>query len=291
MRSDFAVFILSHGRPNNVRSWKSLQKAGYTGKCYVIVDNEDKTVDEYRSNFGDSLIVFDKKKMAENVDACDNINRRDSVVYARNYCFQLAKQLELAYHLQLDDDYNYFAWVTDNNGNYWTKNSFIENIDPIFESTIDFLETSGAVSVAFAQGGDLIGGASGRFVRMAASGQFARKAMNTFFFKTTADVAFKGRVNDDVNLYVEKGRAGDLFITIPRLRVEQPDTQTKEGGCTDVYKDMGTYIKSFYSVLVAPSCVSLAMMGETHRRIHHRVSWKHACPVIIDEKHRKPRPA
>ena len=289
MRSDFAVFILSHGRPDNVRSWKSLDKAGYTGKRYVIVDNEDKAIDQYKNNFGDDLIIFDKGKVAKGVDACDNVNRRDSVVYARNYCFQLTRELGLSYHLQLDDDYNYFAWVTDNEGNYWTRNSFIENIDPVFEATIDFLDATGATSVAYAQGGDLIGGANGRFVRMAANGKFARKAMNTFFFKTDADVIFRGRVNDDVNLYVEKGRAGELFITIPRLRVEQPDTQTKSGGCTDVYKDMGTYVKSFYSLMVAPSCVSLGMMGETHRRIHHRVSWKHACPVIVSEKHRKPQ--
>lgn len=291
MRSDFAVFILSHGRPDNVRSWKSLDKAGYTGKRYVIVDNEDKAIDQYKNNFGDDLIIFDKGKVAKGVDACDNVNRRDSVVYARNYCFQLARELGLSYHLQLDDDYNYFAWVTDNEGNYLTRNSFysIENIDLVFEATIDFLDATGATSVAYAQGGDLIGGANGRFVRMAANGKFARKAMNTFFFKTDADVIFRGRVNDDVNLYVEKGRAGELFITIPRLRVEQPDTQTKSGGCTEVYKDMGTYVKSFYSLMVAPSCVSLGMMGETHRRIHHRVSWKHACPVIVSEKHRKPR--
>jgi hypothetical protein len=289
MRSDFAVFILSHGRPDSVKSWKSLDKAGYTGRRYVIVDNEDKTLSQYKANFGNSLIVFDKKKVAQAVDACDNVNRRDSVVYARNYCFQLAEDLGLKYHLQLDDDYNYFAWVTDNEGKYWTSNSYIESIDPVFEATIDFLENSSAVSVAYAQGGDLIGGANGRFVKMAANGTYARKAMNTFFFKTDANVTFRGRVNDDVNLYVEKGRAGDLFITIPRLRVEQPDTQTKSGGCTDVYKDMGTYVKSFYSLMVAPSCVSLAMMGETHRRIHHRISWKHACPVIISEKYRKPR--
>lgn len=289
MRNDFAVFILSHGRPDNVKSWKSLDKAGYTGKRYVIVDNEDKSLNQYKSNFGNSLVVFDKKKIAETVDACDNINRRDSVVYARNYCFQLASELGLAYHLQLDDDYRHFAWVTDNKGNYLTSNSYVELIDPVFEATIEFLENSNAASVAYAQGGDLIGGANGRFVKMAANGTYARKAMNTFFFKTDANLVFRGRVNDDVNLYVEKGRAGDLFITIPRLRVEQPDTQTKSGGCTDVYKDMGTYVKSFYSLMVAPSCVSLAMMGETHRRIHHRISWKHACPVIISEKYRKPR--
>jgi hypothetical protein len=39
--------------------------------------------------------------------------------------------------------------------------------------------------------------------------------------------------------------------------------------------------------MYCPSFVKVSMMGEKHRRIHHRVSWKNAVPVIIDEKHKK----
>jgi hypothetical protein len=290
MRDCFAVFILTHGRPDKVYSYKSLKKSGYTGKVYLLVDNEDSSLPAYKERFGSEVVVFNKKQVAQNVDACDNINRRDSVVYARNYCFELAKKLNISYHLQLDDDYRWFGWTADNHGNYVTANIFTKQIDRIFEATLQFLDDSGAVSVAYAQGGDFIGGSNGKFGTMLKENRFARKAMNSFFFHTDTHVSFRGRVNDDVNLYVERGRMGELFITLPRFRIEQPDTQAESGGCTKVYKDMGTYIKSFYSVMVAPSCVSLAMMGERHRRIHHRVSWKHACPVIVDEKHRKPRP-
>ena len=46
MRNDFAVFILSHGRANNLITLKTLDKIGYTGKTYIIIDNEDEQEEE-----------------------------------------------------------------------------------------------------------------------------------------------------------------------------------------------------------------------------------------------------
>ena len=35
---NFAVFILTHGRPDNVKTIPTLKKCGYTGNIYFIVD-------------------------------------------------------------------------------------------------------------------------------------------------------------------------------------------------------------------------------------------------------------
>ena len=41
MRNDFAILILTHGRPDNIKTLSSLKRAGYTGKYYIVIDNED----------------------------------------------------------------------------------------------------------------------------------------------------------------------------------------------------------------------------------------------------------
>ena len=97
--------------------------------------------------------------------------------------------------------------------------------------------------------------------------------------------------NDDVNLYVERGRRGQLFVTIPRFRLWQQMTQKQGGGLTEMYLEMGTYIKSFYTIMVAPSCAKIVTMGTSHKRIHHAIKWGSAVPVIVDERHRKPCPS
>ena len=58
-----------------------------------------------------------------------------------------------------------------------------------------------------------------------------------------------------------------------------------------MYLEMGTYIKSFYTIMVAPSCAKIVTMGTRHKRIHHAIKWGSAVPVIVDERHRKPRPS
>jgi hypothetical protein len=142
-----------------------------------------------------------------------------------------------------------------------------------------------------AQSGDYMGGDESSFVKLVGDGKFSRKAMNTFLFRVDRPVKFMGRVNEDVNMYVEYGRRGYLFVTVPRLATKQKATQSNPGGLTDIYLDVGTYVKSFYTVLYAPSCVRIRDIGYTDRRIHHEVLWRYAVPVILDEKYCKRRHA
>ena len=109
MRNDFVVFILSHGRPHNVYTVDTLKKSGYTGKIYIIIDNEDSQADEYYNIFGkENVIMFNKKEISKTFDTADLSEDRKTIVYARNACFDIAEQLGLDYFLELDDDYTEF---------------------------------------------------------------------------------------------------------------------------------------------------------------------------------------
>ena len=111
--------------------------------------------------------------------------------------------------------------------------------------------------------------------------------MNSFFCKTDRRFEFIGSINEDVNAYVTLGQKGDLFFTVAEASLDQQDTQQNKGGLTDIYLDLGTYIKSFYSVVCSPSCVRVISMGCTHRRIHHKINWNNCCPKIIDKKYKR----
>jgi len=194
----------------------------------------------------------------------------------------------LTHFWQLDDDYSDFGWSTNNNYQYITGPERVtSSLDAIINACIDFLEESKSYAVAFAQGGDFIGGANGNFVEKVKKGVFSQKVMNSFFFSVKRPVKFIGRINEDVNMYVTEGNRGKLFVTIPRLRLWQHETQSNDGGLTDIYLDLGTYVKSFYSVLYTPSCVKINQMGTTHKRMHHQVRWKNAVPKIIDQRYKK----
>lgn len=280
---NFVAFILTHGRPNKVYTFNSLKKHGYTGKVIILVDNEDKTLDEYNKKFKGMVNVFNKKEISDTFDEGDNFHDRRAIVYARNACFDVAKKLGIKYFIELDDDYTDFMYKFDSKNNYSEKTN-LSNIDSVFDSMIDFLEASQALSVAMAQNGDFIGGKNGSKAQKVKPW---RKAMNTFVCSIERPFQFFGRINEDVNLYTCGGRRGDLFLTIPNVAIRQKQTQSNSGGMTELYMESGTYVKSMYSVMYSPSCVKVMDMGPVFRRMHHRVSWKNAVPCILDESFKK----
>lgn len=283
MRNDFAVFILSHGRANNVETLKTLEKCNYKGKTYIIIDNEDEQKKEYRKLKCTDVIIFNKSEMIENTDTIDNFKDHRLVVYARNKCWDIAKELKLNYFLVLDDDYNELGYrYVDENGTFKHDKNYITNVEKLFEACIEFLETSDAITVALAQNGDYIGGANSFYYK-----GLSRKAMNSFFCKTNRPFKFLGSTNEDVNMYITYGQKGYKIFTITNVYINQPQTQQNSGGLTDIYLDNGTYIKSFYSVICAPSCAKVAAMGDKNLRIHHQINWNNCCPKIISEKYKR----
>jgi hypothetical protein len=95
--NNFCVFILSHGRANNIKTLKALESANYTGDWYIVIDNEDDTASEYYERYSDKVIMFDKLEMSKEFDTYDNFSDRRTIVYARNACFKIAKKLGYRY--------------------------------------------------------------------------------------------------------------------------------------------------------------------------------------------------
>lgn len=285
--------IISHGRPNSVDTLATIRRCGYTGEVIIVLDNEDETIEQYRANFpDDEIVVFDKRAVVNRVDAYTNSKFTKSSVFARNACFDIAAERGIEHFVQLDDDYTGFEHRIGPDSEYLTFLK-VRDLDGVFEAMIEFLEGSGAASVAFSQGGDLMGAqsgmkkqADGTYTHIALT-QMRRKVMNSFFFRTDRPVEFCGLMNEDVNAYVTLGRTGHIFATVGQAKLVQRQTQTTAGGMSDIYAYAGTYAKSFYTIIANPSCVKIGVIGAYSPRIHHSVEWKYAVPKILNESHAK----
>lgn len=285
MRPDFAVLILTNNRPDRIYTLETLKKSGYTGKVYLVIDNEDESAGEYRRRYGSAVVEFDKAAVAEYTDDGDNFGRR-GVLYARNACFEIARRVGVKYFMELDDDYTSFFLRFDSSLSYGNTPALRSSLDDILEAMIAFFDKAPVATLAMSQGGDHIGGISN-----GKSGpRMRRKAMNAFLCSVDRPFKFIGRMNDDVNTYVTLGRRGDLFLTVLQIQLVQMQTQTNAGGLTELYLDFGTYVKSFYSVMYAPSCVQIGVMGDPRGgryRIHHKIDWPRTAPCILREEHKR----
>jgi len=264
MDNDFAVFIMVWGRPDKMWTAKTLRK--------------------YKDRYDDDLLVFSKTEMKDLCDPGDNTGDLRSTMYAVNAIPGLAKERGIKYYFIFCDDYTRFDYRFDESLNYTSKK--IKDLDGVFSLMLSYYKSISALSLAISQTGDFIGGER---AGIAKSIKIKRKAMNAFLCSTDRPFQFLGRMNEDVTTYVNLGSKGGLFISIPNVVLYQRPTQSDAGGLTSLYLDYGTYIKSFFSVMYNPSCVKVGQMGESHKRIHHRVSWNNAVPCIIGEKYKKSR--
>jgi hypothetical protein len=282
MRDDFCVFIISYDRADNVPTIETLERHGYTGDWYIVVDHQD-DIEPYESHHGEENVIhLDKDDALPELDRGDNFNHRNCNVYARQQMWDLADELGYEYFLVLDDDYTTFEFRFGGNYEYGLRDR-VEDLDRILNASIKYLDNAGLDTLCTAQGGDWIGGINAGIAHDGNVGT-KRKAMNSFLCKTDRPFDFRGTINEDVNTYVRAAQLGKIFLTYNIVSLEQERTQQNKGGLTDIYRTEGTYVKSFYTILYSPSSVSLTKMGaEADDRIHHRVDWRKSVPKIIPE--------
>lgn len=279
-RERFAVVIPTYGRPDRVFTHATLRKSGYTGDIYLLCDDSDKALPEYQKLYGDKVLVFSKDDVIGTFDRMDNFDRRNVVVYARNAIYEASKAVGLRYIAVLDDDYTSLRYRVNSKYEYVSAGR-MKNADAVFAAFMDFLVTTKCSTICFAQGGDFIGGKNND--RLAVKKTPLRKMMNLYFFDVERPVEFMGTINEDLTASVAEGIVGRVVLTTPLVTIEQLATQSNAGGLTEIYLDLGTYVKSFYSVMYAPSAVKVSSMGSTSKRLHHSVEWKYAAAKVIRE--------
>ena len=249
------------------------------------------TIDGYKENFGeDHCIVFSKEAAAKQFDVMDNMKERNVIVFARNVCNDIARDLGIKYFAEFEDDYLQFTYRIPEGESL--RACSVPDFDACCELMLNFVDNISAVqpnfrTIAWAQAGEMQGGTNGYVWKI----KVKRKAMNTFFFKVPDDpkddVKFIGRMNDDCNSYISDGKTGGLWFQIPNVNLVQSLTQQTKGGNAVAYKKWGTYLKSFYSVMLRPDCVKIGVLGEGHPRIHHKIDWKYCVPKIISDRYKK----
>ena len=289
--NEYCIIIMSHGRAENLRTVHTLRKYGCKSEIVILIDDEDSQAKEYFDRYDGKdnckVIQFCKEKVAKVTDTADLIKDRKAVIFARNHSYSVAESLGYEYFILLEDDYLSFdhRWIEYQGRKAVLRGRACKDLDKVFGALLDYLHDCHRLQcVCLAQAGDFIGGA-------ATFSQFNdtrfRKAMNVFACAIDRPNRWYGRLNDDVNSYIVNGMRGALYITIRDIAMVQELTQIQGEGMTDIYKELGTYAKSFYSVMMCPSSVKVSTIGRVNMRVHHTIDWRHQVPMLISSRYKK----
>lgn len=274
----FCIFILSYGRADYIKTYEKIKEAGYTGEIYVIVDDSDEDLNKYKKKFKSELLIFNKEEYMKKVDYMNNNKEMKSVVYARNYCMDIARKMGYKYILQMDDDFTSFDYryiIKDK-----IKSKKIKNMDGIIKAFITFLKEDKISMLAFGNSSHFVGGAKNKDVMKG----YKKNAFASMFLKTEDDINYIGLMNEDMNCNLEQVKNGKVVLSILRIKLNTPSSKTVEGGLTDIYIDEGKYIRDFYTFMYSPSNINIGIRKD---KIILTVRANNTYPKLIDENLKK----
>ena len=279
-KREYAIFIPSYNRSDNVKTVDALRKHWYTGEIFIVCSDDDKSLLQYKEKYGNSVKVFNKEEYWEKTDTVDSFKSMKTVLYARNAIWDIARECWYEYFWVFDDDYTAFnfRWPQ-----WWKlKAKNIENMDYILDCMLEYYKKTPFKSIAMGQAWDFIWWVWNALVKWP-----KRKVMNSFLLSQKRRFRYRWTMNDDVTTYTYYGIRWDLFLTVQKVALIQWLTQQNAWWLTDIYLDKWTYVKSFYTVIVAPSCCKICTMGNVNRRIHHKMLYTYAFPMILSAKWKK----
>ncbi len=279
MKNNYAVFIISHKRPE-VETLKALQKSGYNGEYFIVIDDADPTIEEYKSRYGEHLLIFNKEEIWKETDTIDNAKILTSATYARNYCIKVARNKGYDFFVNLDDDINRFAFRYIEGDKLAIAS--IKNIDKVFEKYIKYMESANLTCTAFILAGRLIGGMKNPLVKNC----FYSRPTNCLIMKSSTQ-QFKSTVCEDVIYAVDNNKKGFLTYGLMPIVIYagKPCTGNSGGGMAEYYSTQEEYLQYFHIKVAEPTAVTLKMCS--NGKVQVIFNENRFLPKILNEEVKK----
>ena len=278
MRDDTAVFILTHGRAKEQRTLKTLSDCGYTGKCYLIIDDMDDQKDLYEEMYGDMVISFSKPSI--DCDTFTNQTEWRTVLYARNATKEIAERLGLSYVLMCDNDISNFTFRIVKGDSL--KGFRITDMNSLLDSMAKVMQAGGLSIFGFSQSGAFVGGAnSSKYIEGC-----QRTCSQAIMVSIKDFVEFRGIFGEDLHVALDAGNSGKIVISTMLVSIQSPERTANTGGLHDLYKSNEMYVTLFYSIIAFPAIVKLWRQGEEWT---HRITRGSIAPMILSQSYKKER--
>ena len=250
MRNDFAVFICTHGRPTAQHTLAKLLSAGYTGKYYLVLDDQDPTIQQYIDTYGtEHLIVFDKNHYINSVDVGSNNPPFKCILYAKNAVEDMAKDMMLSAFVIADDDITSLRYrVCEDNS---LKSYEIScNMDSVLDAYIEVLLSGNMAATSFGFAQFYFYGADSFNPQQY---QRFRIPYNFVFRNTSISVDWKSAFGEDIVTAVHFGKLGQLWTALPDVEMSIKPLGKEVGGMHDTYKAFSDVQLAMFDCMYLPT--------------------------------------
>jgi len=278
----FAIFICSHGRPE-CTTVDALRNAGYRGKIYILLDDEDDRYKEYYrlEDERTQVIIFHKQYFVDNSDIGVSAvkAKRKVILYAKQACEEFAKFQKLDVFGIADDDFLGFRYRYPEDGKL--KSATVSTgLDAVFENYSQFLVDNNLCMTSVATNQMFMGG------ELDAERISGFRVPYSFVFRNTAiPFEWKSELFEDVISATLKTQQGYFMMQMPFMQLNlKPLYAGADGGMTEAYQSVDFIKKLFPVVQYLPSCTKIAT---TSNSVSYRLMKDNAFPKVVSSKYKK----
>ena len=249
--NNFTIYILTHGRPHDQLTVQTLKRLGCTKEWFLVLDNQDETIQEYIDTWGaDRIIVFDKNLVMARTDTGLKEPVPKFAVFARNAIECIASNRFDRTFLMLDDDItNIRARVLEGDSlkSVQLDGVFDEVIDAACQYVIDAdIQCMGLGFCNLYMGGK---------VSFETENPRQRLCAEAFLRNGAHFVKWRLNMVEDLITSIDGSQRGATWFQFLPLQVDiRMSEGVVEGGNSDAYREFGKYRIGFMPVIAYPSC-------------------------------------
>lgn len=231
----FAIFICTHGRPDKQITLKALRDSGYTGKIYLVLDDEDETIPYYHDNLGmcDDFVGFKKQEIIDDTITTAFPPNRKTILYAKNACERYAKLKELDCFAICDDDIPGFRYRYVENGSCKSL-KLTQNMDKVIQSYAEYILDSDITATSFGMAQFYFAGDK----CFSPETMLKWRIPYTFVFRNTKhEVDWVSDYGEDITTAIECANQGKFMMASPFVQMNLSPMGVGEGGMVELHKD------------------------------------------------------
>lgn len=272
---NFGIYIVSHGKPNDCWTADMILNSGYSGDVWIVLDDEDPTIDLYRAKYGDRIVVFNKDEMIDAIDTMSSEIIRKVPVYGRQASLIDARQRGYKFYSVWDDD------IRELNARFINgdklDSAHIGNIQELFEAVIEFLEETNAGGFGFRFSSSFIGGQNGPYKDV------YDPVMTQSFFLPIDAPDWRAAFSEDFVVSMDLWNEGRAVFSWYSVSMNTPTALKGDGGAREEYDKSSRYSILFPIFLAYPSVGKFRYM-KNDIRLFRNADWT---PKILSDRWKK----
>lgn len=279
---NFAVFILSHKRADRVETYDTLRKGGYSGKIYVVVDNQDPMLERYQERFLDDVLVFDKQTYIDSSETLETTRMKSSAVYARNAIEQYAKDFELDVFGMFDDDVvnMRYRWVEEETVRSLSVRG---GLDSVFEYYGQYMLDTDIACTSFPFTMFYVSGVHDLDKRITE----CRHTYQIHIRNVHKPVEWIGIINHDTISQLLTMKLGYIWWSIPHLVFDAKPMNKESGGLKEVYDALKDFDMAFLAVIACPDCCKITTSNGQRSTLQIKENKYASYPMIVSQRYKK----